>query len=213
MGVWCAGVGVGGGGAGAVSGRALWCGGVCRGLVGSVLGGGRVLGGSAEGPSLLCRVQSEHAEARDVGGCGQQVEVGVDFGPAAHAGVAAAVFSAHEVRELAFDFGAHGAVVVSPWRGPVGRARDAASTASLALMRTVRPPAAPVQRPRSAHSAQAAPNAAVPEPSPRALMATVVPAGQVTVPLSKSTSKRSLVKRPPGAAAGWVRHLELMRLC
>ena len=32
MGVWCA--GVGGGGAGAGSGRALWCGGVCRGLSG-----------------------------------------------------------------------------------------------------------------------------------------------------------------------------------
>ena len=41
MGVWCAGVGgggagvgVGGGGAGAVSGRVLWCGGVCWGLSG-----------------------------------------------------------------------------------------------------------------------------------------------------------------------------------
>ena len=41
--------------------------------------------------------------------------------------------------------------------------------------------------------------------------ATVTPAGQVTVPLSRSMSKRSLVKRPPGAAGGWVRHLELMR--
>ena len=36
------------------SGRVLWCGGVCRGLVGSVLGGGRALRGSAEGPSLWC---------------------------------------------------------------------------------------------------------------------------------------------------------------
>ena len=98
-------------------------------------------------------------------------------------------------------------------RGPAGGRATRASTASLAPMRTVRPPAASVQSPRSAHPWQAAPNAAVPEPSPRALMATVVPAGQVTVPLSKSTSKRSLVKRPPGAAASWVRHLELMRLC
>ena len=149
---WCVGVGVSVGGAGAVSGRALWCGGVCRGLVGSVLGGGRALRGSAEGPSLWCRAQSEHAEARDVGGCGQEVEVGVDFG-------------------------AHGAVVVFAMRGSRWRARDAASTASFAPMRTVRPPAASVQRPRSAHPWQAVPNAAVPEPSSRALMAMVVPAG------------------------------------
>ena len=89
MGVWCAGVGW----------RRCWCG------VGSVLGGGRALRGLVEGPSVRCRAQPEHAEARDVGGCGQQVEVGVEFGPAAHSGVAAAVFSPHEVREFAFDFG------------------------------------------------------------------------------------------------------------
>ena len=86
---------------GAGSGRVQWCVGVCR--VG--VGGGRGLGGSAEHPSLWCGAQSEHAEARDVGGCGQQVEVGVDFGLAAHAGVAAAVFSAHEVREFASTLG------------------------------------------------------------------------------------------------------------
>ena len=34
MGVWCAGVGGGGAGVGAVSGRVLWCGGVCWGLSG-----------------------------------------------------------------------------------------------------------------------------------------------------------------------------------
>ena len=83
-------------GCGVGSGAVVWRG--VPGLVGSVLGGGRALGGLAEGPSVRCRAQPEHAEARDVGGCGQQVEVGVDFGPAAHTGVAAAVFSAHEVR-------------------------------------------------------------------------------------------------------------------
>ena len=83
-------------GCGVGSGAVVWRG--VPGLVGSVLGGGRALRGSAEGPSVRCRAQPEHAEARDVGGCGQQVEVGVDFGPAAHTGVAAAVFSAHEVR-------------------------------------------------------------------------------------------------------------------
>ena len=62
-------------------------------------------------------MQSERAEAGDVGGCGEEVEVGVDFGLAAHAGVAPAVFSAHEVRQFAFDFGARGAVVVAPALG------------------------------------------------------------------------------------------------
>ena len=79
MGVWCAGVGWRRCWCGVGSGAVVWRG--VPGLVGSVLGGGRALRGSAEGPSVRCRAQPEHAEARDVGGCGQQVEVGVDFGP------------------------------------------------------------------------------------------------------------------------------------
>ena len=47
---------------------------------------------------------------------GEEVEVGVDFASAAHPGTASAVAAAHQVADLAFDFGAGGAVVV----GPVG---------------------------------------------------------------------------------------------
>lgn len=84
-------------------------------------------------------------------------------------------------------------------RGSCWRAR----AASWPPTRTLRPPAAPVQRSRNSQPAHARPERAVSELSPSA---------RVTVPRAKSTSRRSLAKRPPGARAGWVRHLELTRL-
>ena len=70
-------------------------------------GGRRLAGGTGE---------SERGEACEVDGGGEQAEVGVDLGLAAHAGAAAAVFAAHQVADLAFDLGPGGAVVSGPGR-------------------------------------------------------------------------------------------------
>lgn len=59
-------------------------------------------------------MQSEHGHAGEVGGSGEQAEVGVDFDPAADLCVAAAVAAAHQVAEFAFDFGSGGSVVGLP---------------------------------------------------------------------------------------------------
>ena len=67
-----------------------------------------------DGPSGGCGPESERGEAGHVGGGGEQVEVGVDFGSAADSSAAAAVSSSHHVAEFAFDFGAGGPVVVFP---------------------------------------------------------------------------------------------------
>ena len=67
-------------------------------------------------PSGECRAQPEGGKAGEVLCGGEEVEVGVDFASAAHPGTASAVAAAHQVADLAFHFGAGGAVVV----GPVG---------------------------------------------------------------------------------------------
>ena len=69
-------------------------------------------------PSGRGGAQAEHGEARQVGGSGEEVEVGVDFGSAADSGAASAVSSTHQVTELAFDFGTGCSVVGLP--GGVG---------------------------------------------------------------------------------------------
>jgi hypothetical protein len=66
-------------------------------------------------------MQPEHGQAGEVGGGGEQVEVGVDFDPAAYSCSASAVAAAHEVAEFAFDFGPGGSVVALPaWIGLTG---------------------------------------------------------------------------------------------
>jgi hypothetical protein len=61
-------------------------------------------------------VESEHAETRQVGGGGEEVEIGVDFGSPSDAGSSAAVSSAHQVTEFPFDFGSGRPII----RDPVG---------------------------------------------------------------------------------------------
>ena len=75
--------------------------------------GERVVG-SGGGPSGRGGAQAEDGEACEVGGGGEEVEVGVDSGSASGAGSSAAVAAAHHVAEFAFDFGSGGPVVVSP---------------------------------------------------------------------------------------------------
>ena len=60
--------------------------------------------------------ESEHGEAGEVDGGGEQSEVGCDLGFAAHAGAAAAVAAAHQVGDLALDLRAGGLVVGLPGR-------------------------------------------------------------------------------------------------
>ena len=57
-------------------------------------------------PCRVRGVQSEHGGSGQVGGGGEEVEVGIDFGGAAHSCSSAAVTAAHQVSEFAFDFGA-----------------------------------------------------------------------------------------------------------
>ncbi len=59
-------------------------------------------------------MQAEDGEAGEVGGGGEEVEVGVDFGSSSDAGLSSSVSSSHEMREFAFDFGSVGAVVGLP---------------------------------------------------------------------------------------------------
>ena len=67
-------------------------------------------------PVAVLAGQSEHGQSGEVDGCGEELEVGSDFGLAAHAGASAAVFAAREVTDFALDGGASGLVV----GGPVG---------------------------------------------------------------------------------------------
>jgi len=63
-------------------------------------------------------MQPEHGHTGEVGGGGEQAEVGVDFGPAADSCSAAAVAAAHEVAKFAFDLGPSDPVVGLPgWIG------------------------------------------------------------------------------------------------
>ena len=61
-------------------------------------------------------MHAEDRESRQVGGCCEEIEVGIDLGGAAHSGASSTVAVAHEVSEFAFDFRAGGAVVVTPGR-------------------------------------------------------------------------------------------------
>ena len=76
------------------------------------LGAGFVSGGDPSGGG---GAQAEDGEACEVGGGGEEVEVGVDFRGSSDAGLSSAVAAAHHVAEFAFDFGAGGPVVVLPW--------------------------------------------------------------------------------------------------
>ena len=84
-------------------------------LAGAGLGGSGGVG--FKGPSGGLGVQPERREACEVVGCGEEVEVGVDFGSASHAGSAASVPAAFEVGEAAFDYGPGGVVVGLPGGG------------------------------------------------------------------------------------------------
>ena len=59
---------------------------------------------------------AEHGQAGEVVCGGEEVEVGVDLGRAAHPGSSSAVAASHQVAELAFDLGAGGPVVGDPVR-------------------------------------------------------------------------------------------------
>ncbi len=72
--------------------------------------------GRSHGPSCGCGVHAEDGESCEVGGCGEEIEVGIDFGASADAGATAAVAVAHQMAEIAFDFRAGGAVVIAPRR-------------------------------------------------------------------------------------------------
>ena len=60
--------------------------------------------------------EAEDGESGEVGGGGEELEVGGDFVTAAHSGAAAAVASAHEMADFAFDFRSSGPVVGFPGR-------------------------------------------------------------------------------------------------
>jgi hypothetical protein len=88
-----------------------------RGAFGVLAGAWRRAGVRSGGGGLLAGVlagQSEHGESGEVDGCGEELEVGYDFGFAAHAGAAAAVSAAREVSGFALDRGAGGVVVGGP---------------------------------------------------------------------------------------------------
>src|SRR5436190_23926254 len=74
------------------------------------------VGSCGDRPSGGGGAKSEHGEAGEVGGGGEEVEVGVDFRLPADTGSAAAVTPAHEVAELAFNLGSVGPVVGLPVR-------------------------------------------------------------------------------------------------
>src|SRR5665811_1127777 len=61
-----------------------------------------------------CRDESEGGEACQVGGGGEKVEVGVDFGSSPDPGFTAPVGAAHHMAEFAFDFGSGGPIVGDP---------------------------------------------------------------------------------------------------
>ena len=65
--------------------------------------------------------EAEHRESGEVHRRGEKGEVGADLGPAADAGPSAAVATAHEVADLAFDLRPGGPVVGPPGRIALGR--------------------------------------------------------------------------------------------
>src|SRR3954469_12996350 len=69
-----------------------------------------------DSPSCWGEPEAERAETGDVGGSGEEVEVGIHFQSAAYACSAPPVPTAHQVGELAFDFGAHRPIVGFPGR-------------------------------------------------------------------------------------------------
>src|SRR3954470_832943 len=85
------------------------------------LGRGGGLSGVVDGPAAVWGVgEAECGESGEVDRGGEEVEVGGDAEPAAHAGASAAVAAAHEVGDFTFDFGSGGAVVGLP--GGIGLA-------------------------------------------------------------------------------------------
>jgi hypothetical protein len=66
--------------------------------------------------SDLLASESEHGQAGEVDGGGEQGEVRVNLGPPADPGAAAAVSAAHRMRDLALDLRAGGGVVALPFQ-------------------------------------------------------------------------------------------------
>ena len=67
-------------------------------------------------PSVRCGAKPKSGEAGQVGGRGEQVEIGVYFRPTTYTGSPPAVTAAHEVAKFAFDLWAGGPVISSPSR-------------------------------------------------------------------------------------------------
>ena len=157
-----------------------------------------------------CGREAEGGEAREVGGGGEEVEVGVDFGSSADAGSASAVAAAHEVGEFAFDLGSVGSVVGLPVGVGLSLRGLVASAASNTPTRMVRPPAALVHwcAQRAGRCSARRSRRCRRRAAPRRI-ATVTAFGHVTVSSSRSMANRSLANRPPGADGGWVRQPEL----
>ena len=83
-------------------------------MVRAASGVGTSLFSVGDGPSGGRRSQPENGEAGEVGGCGEQVEVGVDFEGAAYSCSSSAVAAAHQMGKLSFDLWACGPVVGPP---------------------------------------------------------------------------------------------------
>ena len=83
-------------------------------------------------------------------------------------------------------------------------ARALASSRSWRLIVTFRPDFDVVHCAARGHSAQAVPKSAVPSPLRLRRIGVTALFGQVTVSLSRSIPKASLVKRPPALLAGGV---------
>ncbi len=144
---------------------------------------------------------AEDGEPGPVDGAGAGVKVGADAGQPAGAGFAAAPGPAGEVGDLPLDDGPFGPVTVLPGRFLL-LLRARCSTSSSGWMAMVRPRRAAVHADRSGQAAHQGRNDAVPPPRAAAVMMAVCPAGQVTVPRSRSTPKRSLANRPAALRAG-----------
>ena len=71
---------------------------------------------STSRPSVRCGAKPKSGEAGQVGGRGEQVEIGVYFRPTTYTSAPPAVTAAHEVAKFAFDLWAGGPVISSPSR-------------------------------------------------------------------------------------------------
>jgi len=112
----------------------------------------------AECPAGWFAVESEHGEPGEVRGGGEQLEVGGDLGASAYAGAAAAVLSAHEVADLAFDLGTGLRVVGAPGRVGLPVAGGGELTLVLSEVdRAPRPAAGAPGRQRAARAENAEP--------------------------------------------------------